>query len=110
VIAHLRGSILEKHPNRIVIDVNGVGYDVFVPLSTFYGLGDPGAAIALRIHTHVREDAFLLYGFATRLEQELFDRASNRRSSSARSSAAISPGSLRFPASARKPPSASSWS
>jgi Holliday junction DNA helicase RuvA len=74
VIAHLRGSILEKHPNRIVIDVNGVGYDVFVPLSTFYGLGEPGAAIALRIHTHVREDALLLYGFATRLEQELFER------------------------------------
>jgi Holliday junction DNA helicase RuvA len=74
VIAHLRGSILEKHPNRIVIDVNGVGYDVFVPLSTFYGLGEPGAAIALRIHTHVREDAFLLYGFATQLEQDLFER------------------------------------
>ena len=74
MIAHLRGSILEKHPNRIVIDVNGVGYDVFVPLSTFYGLGDPGAAVALRIHTHVREDALLLYGFATLLEQELFER------------------------------------
>jgi Holliday junction DNA helicase RuvA len=74
LIAHLRGYILEKHPNRIVIDVNGVGYDVFVPLSTFYGLGEPGAAIALRIHTHVREDAFLLYGFATLLEQELFER------------------------------------
>jgi len=74
VIASLRGSILEKLPNRIVIDVNGVGYDVFVPLSTFYGLGDPGAAVALRIHTHVREDAFLLYGFATQLEQELFER------------------------------------
>jgi Holliday junction DNA helicase RuvA len=74
VIAHLRGSILEKHPNRIVIDVNGVGYDVFVPLSTFYGLGDADAPIALRIHTHVREDAFVLYGFATQLEQELFER------------------------------------
>ena len=74
MIAHLRGSILEKHPNRIVIDVNGVGYDVFVPLSTFYGLGEPGAGIALRIHTHVREDAFVLYGFATLLEQELFER------------------------------------
>jgi Holliday junction DNA helicase RuvA len=74
VIAHLRGSILEKHPNRIVIDVNGVGYDVFVPLSTYYGLGDPGAAIVLRIHTHVREDALVLYGFATLLEQELFER------------------------------------
>ena len=47
---------------------------MFVPLSTFYGLGEPGAGIALRIHTHVREDAFVLYGFATRLEQELFER------------------------------------
>jgi Holliday junction DNA helicase RuvA len=74
VIAHLRGRLFEKQPNRIVVDVNGVGYDVFVPLSTFYGLGDAGAEIALRIHTHVREDALLLYGFATRLEQELFER------------------------------------
>src|SRR5256885_13430132 len=74
VIAHLRGRILEKHPNRIVVDVSGVGYDVFVPLSTFYGLGDPGIETALRIHTHVREDALMLYGFATALEQELFER------------------------------------
>ena len=74
MIAHLRGHILEKYPNRIVIDVNGVGYDVFVPLSTFYGLGEPGADIALRTHTHVREDALVLYGFATRLEQDLFER------------------------------------
>ena len=74
MIAHLRGRILEKYPNRIVIDVNGVGYDVFVPLSTFYGLGDAGAEIALRTHTHVREDALVLYGFATLLEQELFER------------------------------------
>jgi holliday junction DNA helicase RuvA len=74
VIAHLRGTIHEKHPNRIVVDVHGVGYDVFVPLSTFYGLGDPGAEIALRVHTHVREDALTLYGFATPLEQELFER------------------------------------
>jgi Holliday junction DNA helicase RuvA len=74
VIAHLRGRIFEKQPNRIVVDAGGVGYDVFVPLSTFYGLGDAGSEIALRIHTHVREDALLLYGFATRLEQELFER------------------------------------
>src|SRR5207244_5853555 len=74
VIAHLRGRIFEKHPNRIVVDVNGVGYDVFVPLSTFYGLGEQGSEIALRVHTHVREDALLLYGFATALEQELFER------------------------------------
>jgi Holliday junction DNA helicase RuvA len=74
VIAHLQGRILDKQPNRIVVDVNGVGYEVSVPLSTFYGLGEPGSAVALRIHTHVREDALALYGFATRLEQELFER------------------------------------
>ena len=74
MIASLRGNIIEKHPNRIVVDVNGVGYEVFVPLSTFYGLGDAGSPITVRIHTHVREDALLLYGFATLLEQELFER------------------------------------
>jgi holliday junction DNA helicase RuvA len=74
VIAHLRGRILEKHPNRLVLDVNGVGYDVLVPLSTFYSLGEPGTETALRIHTHVREEALTLYGFATLLEQELFER------------------------------------
>jgi Holliday junction DNA helicase RuvA len=74
VIAHLRGRILEKHPNRLVVEVGGVGYDVFVPLSTFYGLGDAGSDVALRIHTHVREDALLLYGFTTLLEQTLFER------------------------------------
>jgi len=74
VIAHLRGRILEKHPNRLVVDVSGVGYNVFVPLSTFYGQGDPGSEIVLRVHTHVREDALALYGFATALEQDLFER------------------------------------
>ena len=74
MIAHLRGRILHKQPNRIVVDVNGVGYDVSVPLSTFYDLGQAGSEIALRIHTHVREDLLALYGFATRLEQDLFER------------------------------------
>src|SRR5439155_2841559 len=74
VIAYLRGRILEKHPNRIVVDVNGVGYEVAVPLSTFYELGDVGADVSLRIHTHVREDALALYGFASMLEQDLFER------------------------------------
>lgn len=74
MIAHLRGRLLDKQPNRIVLDVSGVGYDISVPLSTFYGLGDAGTDIALRIHTHVREDALALYGFATPLEQELFER------------------------------------
>src|SRR5436190_1856478 len=57
MIAWLRGRILDKQPNRIIVDAGGVGYDVAVPLSTFYGLGDSGADIELRIHTHVREDA-----------------------------------------------------
>ena len=74
MIAFLRGRILDKQPNRIVVDVNGVGYDVSVPLSTFYGLAEVGGEIALRVHTHVREDALLLFGFATRLEQDLFER------------------------------------
>ena len=74
MIARLSGTVLEKHPNRVVVDVAGVGYDVQVPLSTFYGLGDPGAGITLRVHTHVREDAIALYGFASPLEQDLFER------------------------------------
>ena len=74
MIAHLRGRILEKQPTRVVVDVGGVGYDVAVPLSTFYGLGEPGAEVVLRVHTHVREDALALYGFATALELDLFDR------------------------------------
>jgi holliday junction DNA helicase RuvA len=74
VIALLRGALLEKHPSRVVVDVGGVGYDVQVPLSTFYGLGEPGADVTLRIHTHVREDVIALYGFSTPLEQDLFER------------------------------------
>lgn len=74
MIAFLRGRLLEKHPNRLVLDVHGVGYDVHVPLSTFYGLGEPGADIVLRIHTYVREDTLALFGFATALEQQIFER------------------------------------
>jgi holliday junction DNA helicase RuvA len=74
MISHLRGRLLEKQPNRVIVDVNGVGYDVHVPLSTFYGMSEPGEEIALRIHTHVREDALLLYGFATVLELQIFER------------------------------------
>jgi Holliday junction DNA helicase RuvA len=54
--------------------VGGVGYDVQVPLSTFYGLEEPGEKVSLRIHTHVREDVIALYGFSTPLEQDLFER------------------------------------
>jgi Holliday junction DNA helicase RuvA len=74
MIAVLTGSIAEKTPSRVIVDVAGVGYDVLVPLSTFYGLGETGARVTLRIHTHVREDLIALYGFLSRLEQELFER------------------------------------
>jgi len=74
VIARIAGTLAEKSPGRIIVDVQGVGYDLQVPLSTFYGLGEPGGAVALRVHTHVREDVIALYGFATRLEQDLFER------------------------------------
>jgi holliday junction DNA helicase RuvA len=74
MIAHIRGRLLEKHPNRVIVDVNGVGYDVHVPLSTFYEMAETGEEIKLRIHTHVREDALLLYGFATPLELHIFER------------------------------------
>ncbi len=74
MIGFLRGRVIEKHPDRLLIDVAGVGYEVAVPLSTFYALPDPGGDIALRIHTHVREDQLALYGFATLLEQQLFER------------------------------------
>lgn len=74
MIAFLRGRLLEKHPNRVVVDVNGVGYEVHVPLSSFYGLAEPGGEIALRVHTHVREDALALFGFGSALELQLFER------------------------------------
>ncbi|HEY8550121.1 MAG TPA: Holliday junction branch migration protein RuvA [Vicinamibacterales bacterium] len=74
MIALLRGLLLEKHPNRLIVDVQGVGYDVQVPVSTFYQAGEEGAPVSLRIHTHVREDQIALFGFATRLEHELFER------------------------------------
>jgi Holliday junction DNA helicase RuvA len=74
VIALLRGTLVEKAPSRLIVDVAGVGYDVQVPLSTFYGLGEPGSDVSLRVHTHVREDVIALYGFATPLELDLFER------------------------------------
>ena len=74
MIAFLRGRVLEKHPNRLIVDVGGIGYDVAVPLSTFYTAGDAGTEITLRVHTHVREDQLALFGFATPLELAAFER------------------------------------
>jgi Holliday junction DNA helicase RuvA len=74
MIAFLRGRVLDKHPNKLIVDVHGVGYEVHVPLSTYYDIGEEGADVSLRVHTHVREDALQLYGFLTALEQQVFER------------------------------------
>jgi len=74
MIAFLRGRVLDKQPNRLIIDVQGVGYELHVPLSTYYDIGDDGTDVALRVYTHVREDALQLYGFLTELERQLFER------------------------------------
>ena len=74
MIAHLTGTLREKRLQRLILDVGGVGYDVTVPLSTMYAIGETGSPVELRIHTHVREDALQLFGFATPLEQLLFER------------------------------------
>lgn len=72
MIAYLSGKILIKLTNSTVIDVNGVGYEVQIPLSTYYDLGEVGSAVSLQIYTQVREDAIQLFGFRTGLEKELF--------------------------------------
>ena len=74
MIAHLRGILLEKHPNQAVIEAGGVGYDVTIPVSTYTALPDPGSEVRLRIHTHVREDAIQLYGFSSVEERALFEK------------------------------------
>jgi len=72
VIARLEGLLAEKSPEAVVLDVAGVGYEVRVPLSTFFELPDEGKLVRLRIHTHVREDAFQLFGFISETERALF--------------------------------------
>ena len=74
MIAHLSGTLLSKQATSVILDVSGVGYEVSIPLSTFYELEDPGSNVQLRIYTHVREDALQLYGFKTTRERELFLR------------------------------------
>src|SRR5947209_4813296 len=72
MIAHLSGILLSKQATSVIVDVGGVGYEVTIPLSTFYELGEVGSPVQLRIHTHVREDLLQLYGFKTARERELF--------------------------------------
>jgi len=74
MIARIRGTLVDKHPGLIVVDVGGVGYEMTIPLSTYRDLGETGSPVDLHVHTHVREDALALFGFGSRLEKELFVR------------------------------------
>jgi holliday junction DNA helicase RuvA len=74
VIAHLRGKLAQKDPARVIVDVNGVGYEVFIPLTTFTTLPNTGSEVSIDIHTHVREDIIALYGFSTRRERSIFEK------------------------------------
>lgn len=72
MIGQLRGLLIQKRPNEVLIDVQGVGYEVFVPLTTFFELPGEGSEVALKIHTHVREDTLTLFGFLTQREKDFF--------------------------------------
>jgi Holliday junction DNA helicase RuvA len=74
MIAHLRGKLLEKHPNQAVVETAGVGYDVTISIPTFSELTSVGSEVALHIHTHVREDQLALYGFGRPEEKQLFEK------------------------------------
>ncbi len=72
MIAHLKGLLLEKAADRLVVEINDIGYEVLIPFSTYYELGEVGDTVSLRIYTHVREDVLSLYGFLSRKEKKLF--------------------------------------
>jgi holliday junction DNA helicase RuvA len=72
MIGHLRGQLISKKPNAVILDVQGVGYEVHIPLTSFYELPNEGSEVALNIHTHVREDALILFGFHSQREKNFF--------------------------------------
>jgi Holliday junction DNA helicase RuvA len=74
MIAHLRGTLIAKHPNQAVVEAGGVGYDVAISVPTFSDLPAAGSQVALHIHTHVREDAIALFGFLRIEEKQLFEK------------------------------------
>jgi Holliday junction DNA helicase RuvA len=74
MIAHLRGKLLDKHPNHIIVETSGVGYDVTISVPTFSELPSPGSEVSLFIYTHVREDALALYGFFRPEEKNIFEK------------------------------------
>ncbi len=73
MIAHLKGRLLDKSPVSLVVDVQGVGYEVFIPLTAYYQLPECGATIALFIHTHLREESLKLFGFLNAEEKQMFE-------------------------------------
>src|SRR5438876_2923559 len=74
MIAHLRGKLISRHPNEVIVETMGVGYDVTVSVPTFSELPPAGSEVALHIHTHVREDQIALYGFLRPEEKQLFEK------------------------------------
>ena len=74
MIAHLRGKLAQKDPARVIVDVNGVGYEVFIPLTTYTALPETGSEVSIDVHTHVREDLIALYGFSTARERKIFEK------------------------------------
>ncbi|MGH9514550.1 MAG: Holliday junction branch migration protein RuvA [Terriglobales bacterium] len=74
MIAHLRGKLIARHPNQVIVDAMGVGYDVTISVPTFSELPPAGGEVALHIHTHVREDQIALYGFLRPEEKHLFEK------------------------------------
>jgi holliday junction DNA helicase RuvA len=72
MIAFLAGKLIEKSANSVIVDVGGVGYEVAIPLSTFYEIGEVGETVELRVYTNVREDAIQLFGFKTQREKDLY--------------------------------------
>ena len=74
MIAHLRGTLLEKHPNAVILDVQGVGYELAIPVSAFSALPEKGAPVQLHVYTQVREDAISLFGFQAVVDKALFEK------------------------------------
>ena len=72
MIAYLSGMLFSKNPQSVVVDINGVGYQIFIPLSTFYRLPDETQKVSLHVYTHVREDTLQLFGFQTEMEKQIF--------------------------------------
>ena len=117
MIGRITGTLIEKLPPTICVDVGGLGYDIDVPMSTLYALPDNGARVTLYTHLTVREDAHILYGFATAGERSAFRELIKVSGIGARTALAVLSGlsvadlaqAITLPASARKPPNACCW-